>query len=229
MDTVYWFLAFRNILLYPVTSSFGTPVFFSLERAAALYFGTKPHGVACGDNIVKECEEEAGIPSSISIDPLSFLLVWVEHLCPPSAEARSAAVHHFRPPISDDGWRHEFQSQTTSVDSLAIYPFEFSEYMKVILSSTRKTAVPSHLILRNTSIFLATTCSSSVLWDKDGEVESFKLTPIVDVANVIKKTEYFKPNCNLVIMDFLFRHGFIRPEQFGYLKLLQSLRSGDCS
>lgn len=27
--------------LYPVTSSFGTPVFFSLERAAAPYFGIK--------------------------------------------------------------------------------------------------------------------------------------------------------------------------------------------
>ncbi|KAL6984832.1 Nudix hydrolase 20, chloroplastic [Sarracenia purpurea var. burkii] len=27
--------------LYPVTSSFGAPVFFSLERAAAPYFGIK--------------------------------------------------------------------------------------------------------------------------------------------------------------------------------------------
>ncbi|KAH7843951.1 hypothetical protein Vadar_022791 [Vaccinium darrowii] len=64
---------------------------------------------------------------------------------------------------------------------------------------------------------------------QDGEVESFKLIPVADIANVIRNTEYFKPNCNLVIMDFLFRHRFIRPEQFGYLKLLQSLRSGDCS
>ncbi|XP_052182167.1 nudix hydrolase 20, chloroplastic-like isoform X2 [Diospyros lotus] len=94
--------------LYPVTSSFGIPAFFSLERAAAPYFGIKaygvhmngyveragqkylwigkrsevkptypgmldhlvagglPHGIACGKNLVKECEEEAGISSSIS-------------------------------------------------------------------------------------------------------------------------------------------------------------------
>ncbi|KAK4479173.1 hypothetical protein RD792_014684 [Penstemon davidsonii] len=94
--------------LYPVTSSFGTPEFFSLERAAAPYFGIKaygvhmngyverdgekylwiakrskvkptypgkldhlvagglPHGISCGENLVKECEEEAGIPRSIS-------------------------------------------------------------------------------------------------------------------------------------------------------------------
>ncbi|OMO80799.1 hypothetical protein CCACVL1_12746 [Corchorus capsularis] len=116
--------------LYPVTSSFGAPVFFSLERAAAPYFGikaygihmngyvekdgqkflwigkrspvkptfpgmldhlvaggldgispsacihelhpqtsfsAKPHGIACGENVIKECEEEAGIPRSLSV------------------------------------------------------------------------------------------------------------------------------------------------------------------
>ncbi|KAJ0031015.1 hypothetical protein Pint_13124 [Pistacia integerrima] len=31
--------------LYPVTSSFGAPIFFSLERAAAPYFGIKAYGV----------------------------------------------------------------------------------------------------------------------------------------------------------------------------------------
>lgn len=30
--------------LYPVTSSFGAPIFFSLERAAAPYFGIKVQG-----------------------------------------------------------------------------------------------------------------------------------------------------------------------------------------
>ncbi|KAK1362356.1 hypothetical protein POM88_046830 [Heracleum sosnowskyi] len=89
-------------------SSFGTQAFFSLERAAAPYFGIKaygvhmngfvekdgqkylwigkrneskptypgmldhlvagglPHGISCGDNLVKECEEEAGIVKSIA-------------------------------------------------------------------------------------------------------------------------------------------------------------------
>ncbi|KAF3342044.1 nudix hydrolase 20 [Carex littledalei] len=100
--------------LYPVTLAFGVPPFFSLERAAAPYFGIKaygvhmngyveidsekflwvakrsedkptfpgmldhivagglPHGISCKKNIIKECEEEAGIPASIStkyIDP----------------------------------------------------------------------------------------------------------------------------------------------------------------
>ncbi|RWW17607.1 hypothetical protein GW17_00018455 [Ensete ventricosum] len=69
----------------------------------------------------------------------------------------------------------------------------------------------------------------------DGEVDSFRLVPVSHVANVIRRTGFFKPNCSLVIIDFLFRHGFvvlswfISPDNHGYLKLLQSLRSGDCS
>ncbi|KAI3982688.1 hypothetical protein MKX01_010171, partial [Papaver californicum] len=62
-----------------------------------------------------------------------------------------------------------------------------------------------------------------------GEVESFKLISVKDVANIIRRTEFFKANCCLVIIDFLFRHGYISPEDPGYLNLLQSLRSGDCS
>ncbi|XP_058206782.1 nudix hydrolase 20, chloroplastic-like isoform X3 [Rhododendron vialii] len=179
--------------LYPVTSSFGTPVFFSLERAAAPYFGIKaygvhmngyveragqkylwigkrsegkqtypgmldhlvagglPHGIACGDNIVKECEEEAGIPSSISNEAIPV-----------------GAVSY----MDIDGYRYKR-------DVLFCYDLK----------------LPEGFIPEN----------------QDGEVESFKLIPVADVANVIRKT------------------GFIRPEEFGYLKLLQSLRSGDCS
>ncbi|KAG6413826.1 hypothetical protein SASPL_126541 [Salvia splendens] len=65
--------------------------------------------------------------------------------------------------------------------------------------------------------------------NEDGEVESFRLLPVELVANIIKSTQYYQANCNLVIIDFLFRHGYITPEAPGYLKLLQSLRSGECT
>jgi hypothetical protein len=32
-----------------------------------------------------------------------------------------------------------------------------------------------------------------------------------------------------VIIDFLIRHGYVTPEQPGYLELVARLRSGDCS
>ncbi|KAK6248482.1 hypothetical protein QUC31_020047 [Theobroma cacao] len=197
--------------LYPVTSSFGAPVFFSLERAAAPYFGIKaygvhmngyvekdgqkflwigkrspvkptfpgmldhlvagglPHGIACGENLMKECEEEAGIPISLS----------------------SRAIPVGAVSYSDiDG--HRFKR-----DVLFCYDLKLPEGF-----------VPNN---------------------QDGEVEGFKLIPVAHVANVIKRTHFFKSNCSIVIIDFLVRHGFVSPENFGYLDLLQSLKSGDCS
>ncbi|KAK1265204.1 hypothetical protein QJS04_geneDACA023824 [Acorus gramineus] len=197
--------------LYPVISSFGMPIFFSLERAAAPYFGIKaygvhmngyvdrngekflwigkrsdskptfpgmldhlvagglPHGITCYDNLLKECEEEAGIPSSIS------------HTAIPVG-----AVSY----MDIDGYRYKR-------DVLFCYDLRLPEGFVPV--------------------------------NQDGEVDSFKLIPVAQVANIIRRTEFFKPNCALVIIDFLFRHGCISPDSRGYLELLQSLRSGDCS
>ena len=43
----------------------------------------------------------------------------------------------------------------------------------------------------------------------DGEVESFELWPIEKVAQRVRDSFDFKFNCNLVIIDFLIRHGVI--------------------
>lgn len=64
---------------------------------------------------------------------------------------------------------------------------------------------------------------------EDGEVESFHLLPIEEVAKLISETNEIKENCNIVMLDFLVRHGFVQPDQPGYLQLLAGLRTGDCS
>ncbi|XP_031393354.1 nudix hydrolase 20, chloroplastic-like isoform X2 [Punica granatum] len=197
--------------LYPVKSSFGSSIVFSLERAAAPYFGIKaygvhmngyverdgekllwigkrsrekstfpgmldhlvagglPHDVACGENVMKECEEEAGIPRTIS-----------------SRAIPVGAVSY----MDIDGYRFKR-------DVLFCYDLKLPEDFIPI--------------------------------NQDGEVESFKLVPVPQVANIIRRTNFFKSNCSLVIIDFLFRHGYIKPEYDGYLDLLWSLKCGDCS
>lgn len=125
--------------------------------------------MSCIANLIKECEEEAGIPLSLSNQAMSV-----------------GAVSY----VDVDGYRYKR-------DVLFCYDLE----------------LPGDFIPKN----------------QDGEVESFKLIPVENVANVIRRTQFFKPNCSLVIMDFLFRHGYIGPECLGYLDLLQSLRSGDTS
>ena len=58
----------------------------------------------------------------------------------------------------------------------------------------------------------------------DGEVEEFKLMPVKDVMEIVKNTDKFKTNCNLVIIDFFIRHGIIGPDHEEYLSLSTGLR-----
>jgi isopentenyldiphosphate isomerase len=60
---------------------------------------------------------------------------------------------------------------------------------------------------------------------QDGEVAGFELMPIEQVAELVRDTDAFKLNCNLVIIDFLVRHGALTPEHPDYLEIVQRLRS----
>jgi isopentenyldiphosphate isomerase len=59
----------------------------------------------------------------------------------------------------------------------------------------------------------------------DGEIDEFMLWPIARVAEVVRDTREFKFNCNLVIIDFLVRHGLIPPDHPDYLEIVQGLRA----
>lgn len=58
----------------------------------------------------------------------------------------------------------------------------------------------------------------------DGEVDEFYLMPIEKVADIVKTSNDFKVNCNLVIIDFLVRHGFITDEDEDYIDIVNGLR-----
>jgi len=59
----------------------------------------------------------------------------------------------------------------------------------------------------------------------DGEVEAFYLWPVEQVMETVRETDEFKLNCNLVIIDFLIRHGYISQDSPDYLPIIQGLRS----
>ncbi len=58
----------------------------------------------------------------------------------------------------------------------------------------------------------------------DGEVEEFMLLPLDEVARIVLETEELKLNCNLVVIDFLIRHGWLLPHHPEYLDLVTGLR-----
>lgn len=64
----------------------------------------------------------------------------------------------------------------------------------------------------------------------DGEVEEFVLWDIdqVKASMALDYPDPIKPNCYVVIIDYLLRQGYINPEVEGYLDILRELRSGEC-
>lgn len=59
----------------------------------------------------------------------------------------------------------------------------------------------------------------------DGEVDDFFLWPVEQVLTTVRDSDAFKLNCNLVIIDFMIRHGLIGPDDPDYLELAQGLRA----
>ena len=51
----------------------------------------------------------------------------------------------------------------------------------------------------------------------DGEVGEFLLWPIEDGAACVESSDEFKFNCSLVVIDFIIRYGYIKPDHPEYL------------
>jgi 8-oxo-dGTP pyrophosphatase MutT (NUDIX family) len=61
--------------------------------------------------------------------------------------------------------------------------------------------------------------------NQDGEMDSFALWPVSDVIGRVRETDDFKFNVNLVIIDFLVRHGQLDPDfEPDYIQIVRGLR-----
>ena len=59
----------------------------------------------------------------------------------------------------------------------------------------------------------------------DGEMEGFHLMRMDDVISSVEETSDFKFNCAYVIIDFLIRYGYIKPDHKDYLNLINGLHN----
>jgi hypothetical protein len=136
-----------------------------------LVAGGQPAGLGLLENVIKECEEEAGIPEQIT---------------------------------------------RAGLQSVGAISYEQANKGKV-----------SRVVLFNYDLYLP---KDFVPKPVDGEVQEFSLWTIDQVKESIAADYHdpLKPNCYVVIIDYLLRMGHISPEVPGYLDALRELRSGDC-
>ena len=85
----------------------------------------------------------------------------------------------------------------------------------------------SRVVLFNFDLYLP---ADFIPTPTDGEVQEFQLWSIDQIKQSMTPTclDPIKPNCYVVIIDFLLRHGYLNPDVPGYLDILRELRSGDC-
>jgi 8-oxo-dGTP pyrophosphatase MutT (NUDIX family) len=58
----------------------------------------------------------------------------------------------------------------------------------------------------------------------DGEVEAFFLMPVAEVMEIVRTSTDFKPNCSLVVLDFLLRHGLLDASYADYANIKRGLK-----
>ncbi|HXF54207.1 MAG TPA: DUF4743 domain-containing protein [Hyphomicrobiaceae bacterium] len=190
---------------YAVTPAFGARAMFAMERAAIPLFGIRAYGVHL-NGYVREGDR---------------LFMWI------GRRSRNKPTY---PGLLDN----------TVAGGL---PYGMTARNCLIKECAEEAGIPEEWAARAPAVGAITYCAETTeglrpdvlfCYDlelprefrpacRDGELESFALMPIEEVAAIVRDTEEFKFNCNLVIIDFLVRHGILGPDDPDYVAIVQGL------
>jgi 8-oxo-dGTP pyrophosphatase MutT (NUDIX family) len=206
----------RNELL-PVVSSFSEEPVLLLERAAYPLFGMKGYGVHVNGYVrnTKTRQIEALWVATRSKNKSTWPSMLDHIVAGGQPFGLSPSENVIKECGEEAGIPLEIASKASSVGAVSYLGLDETNNLKRDVLFCYDLEIPSDFIPRPV----------------DGEVESFQLKPIDWVITKLAEGGKlgYKPNCNLVVIDFLIRHGFISPESRYYLDLIGALRSGDCT
>jgi len=193
--------------LYPVVNDRSEPPAFLLDRAAVSVFGVRSFGQHVNGFVAGD-------------DGLSM---WI---------GRRAADRHTFPDLLDQMVAGGFPSGITAEENLAKECEEEAGIAPDLAAQAVATSVITYRReteagLRSDTIYcydLSLPASFKPVCT-DGEVAGFYLWRIEDVARMVAESDAFKPNCNLVVIDFLLRHGLIGPDHHEFQALSSGLQS----
>lgn len=191
---------------YPVATGFGETPFFRLDRGAVPFFGVRAYGVHM-NGFVRSPDG---------------LKMWVGRRAPDKAVAPNRLDNLVAggQPIGLTVRENLIKecAEEASLDAAAArraipvgaitYCVEFPEGLKPDVQFCYDLDLPADFVPMS----------------GDGEHAAFHLMPIEEVAAIVHDTDEFKFNCNLVIIDFLIRHGVLGPEDPDYLTIVSELR-----
>ena len=191
--------------LYPVTGTGREQQLAKLDRGAAAYFGIRTYG-----------QHLNGFVSTAH-----GLLMWVARRAPERI--------HF----------------PNMLDNLVAggLPENLSLESNLLKECREEANIPEHLVKTARAVGAVSYCreteaglkpdtlycydlsvpESFVPENTDGEVAEFRLLPIDQVIELVRDSDEFKPNCNLVNIDFFIRHGLLTADEPDYRHLVSGL------
>lgn len=191
---------------YAVTRSFAEPPFLQMERAAVPHFGVRAFGVHMNGYV----RDDDGIQMWIGRRARD------KHTYPGMLDNLVAGGQPIGIGLTDNLIKEcaeeasipgELARRAVAVGAIT-YCVEASDGLKPDVQFCYDLELPQGFTPRNT----------------DGEIAEFYLWPIAKVADIVSETREFKFNCNLVVIDFLVRHGLIPPDHPDYVAICQGLR-----
>ena len=193
---------------YSVLSAWGEAPLLTLDRAAVVYFGIVAYGIHVNGFV-----REQGSGVSLWIGTRSR----DRSVAPGKLDNLIAGGQPAGLSLADNLVKEAFEEAAIGPElALSARPAGLITYRMETLAGVKADCLfvydlelPPGFIPHNT----------------DGEVESFERLPWERVAEIVHNTDDFKFNCNLVIIDFLIRHGLIAPDHPDYIALAAGLRA----
>lgn len=191
---------------YGVASHWGAPALFRLDRAAVPFFGVRSYGLHVNGFVRKPdglhiWVGKRATDRKIAPGKLDNLIAGGQPY------GLSLAENLVKEAGEEAGLSPETAARAKPVGIIS-YLMENRSGLKPDTLFVYDLELPEDFVPRNT----------------DGEVEEFRLWPVERVAETVKNTDDFKFNVNLVIIDFLIRHGLLGPDDPDYLPLAHGLR-----
>jgi isopentenyldiphosphate isomerase len=192
---------------YRVAHRFADTPLLSIDRAVVSLFGVRAYGVHVNGMvegatelwIAKRASDKAVAPGKL------------DNLIAGGQPAHLSLMDNLIKEAAEEADIPEALARQARPVGAISYCHEDEWGLKPDVMACYDLVVPSHFTPRNT----------------DGEIESFRRMAIDEVMARVRGSFDFKFNVNLVLLDFLIRHGHLDPDgEPDYLEIVRGLRKG---
>ena len=186
---------------YPVTASFEDAPVMEMERSGILYFGLLGFGIHM--NGLVETDDGIHVWIGTRSQDKPFYSGKLDQMVAGGQPLRISVHDNLLKECEEEANIPGDIAKTAQARGLVNYMMETERGLDVSTIFLYDLWLPESFEPENT----------------DGEVESFALVPIEEVARLTDETELFKDNCNLVNIDLLIRRGLISAEHPDFTEL----------